>query len=342
MEAAWRQKLEGHRATALDGDRRFDEPSVTAASMRVLPSAAVTASRGGVFPGRGIRRLGVSVAAATLAGLMVGSSVFAASRAGGPLYGPRLELEQLTLPSGGQARLEAELALAQGRLAEIVDAVSRDDPAAVAASVQAYLTMLDELGDSHGDPADRALEAIESHRGVLLEVLARVPAVAKSGIETALAQSNKVIERLDAAAGPLGGGGGRGTNNGSGSGRGSGAGGAGGGHGTTGSGSGSGSGGAGANSGNGSGANSGSGSNNGNGPSSNSGNGPGSNSGTGPGSNSGNNPAPTPKPTQKPKPTKAPTPAPVAPTPATPTDGDPSSIDGASSAEGSAGKGDRP
>ena len=66
-----------------------------------------------------------------LAGLLIGSTAFAASRAGGPLYDVRLALEEATLPADPGARLEAELAMAQGRLAEIVEAAARDDGPAV-------------------------------------------------------------------------------------------------------------------------------------------------------------------------------------------------------------------
>jgi hypothetical protein len=268
--------------------------------------------------------LAVSFAAAVLAGLMVGSSVFAASRAGGPLYGTRLALEELTLPTNAQARLEAELGLAQGRLAEIVEGVSKGDQQAAAAALTAYLATLDDLGDSTGGPAERALDAISKHQAVLEEVLGKAPEQARTGLENALLMSGKVIERLDAAAGPVGAGAGNGKGSGSGKGGAPGsAGGAGAGAGGgSGTGSGSGSSGGG-----------GAGGNNGSGPGANSGNGPGSNSGNGPGTNNGGKPATTPRPaatprpTPKPKPTKAPTPAPET----TPTEQDSTPTDGASS-----------
>ncbi len=200
MEAAWRQRLNAPAPGAAD------EPSVGAASMTVLPSPyrPGTPSRG-LFEGWGTRRLGASFAAALLAGLLIGTSVFASSRAGGPLYDARLALEEVTLPTDAAARLEAELAGAQARIAEIVDASNHGDPGAVAAAVRGYLASLDDLGNSIGGPADRALIAIQAHREVLLRVLGEVPEAAQSGIENALAQSSKVIERLDAAATPAAG-----------------------------------------------------------------------------------------------------------------------------------------
>ena len=77
----------GRLAAALGApDRSNEEPSV-AAAMMVLPSPsrAGAASRG-LFAGWSSRRLGASFAAAMLTGLLLGTSAFASSRAGGPLY----------------------------------------------------------------------------------------------------------------------------------------------------------------------------------------------------------------------------------------------------------------
>ena len=180
MEAAWRQRLA--------------EPAQDAAAI-----AASTRRVRGPFGGWGARRLGVSFAAAMLAGLMIGTTAFATSRAGGPLYATRVALEELTLPTDPQARLEAEIGLAQARIAEIADAVARDDSGAVAAAVGAYLSAIDDLDESTGGPADRALGAIEYHQVVLEGLLARVPESARAGIENAIVRSGAVIERLDAA-----------------------------------------------------------------------------------------------------------------------------------------------
>src|SRR4029079_4796578 len=132
--------------------------------------AASTRRVPGPFAGWGARRLGVSFAAAMLAGLMIGTTAFASSRAGGPLYATRVALEELTLPTDPQARLEAEIGLAQARIAEITDAVAKHEPAAVAAVRSAYLSAIDDLDESTGGPADRALSAIESHQ-IVLEAL---------------------------------------------------------------------------------------------------------------------------------------------------------------------------
>ncbi|MEO5965084.1 MAG: hypothetical protein ABIR11_06430, partial [Candidatus Limnocylindrales bacterium] len=213
MEAAWRQRISG-------------APGVSAAEGQLATSVgarAITqiARRHGPFAGWGARRLGGSLAAAVLAGLLVGSTAFATSRAGGPLYEGRLALEELTLPADGPSRLEAELALAQGRLAEIVDGASRDDAGAVAAAVHAYLAVIDELGVSTGGPADRALVVVQQHAAVLEAVLGRVPEQARNGIEQAITHSETIADTLSAAGthpNANGGSGGMPTDNGTGTG----------------------------------------------------------------------------------------------------------------------------
>jgi len=170
----------------------------------VVPAAAPARRR--PFAGWGPRRLGMTLVAAGLAGLLVGSTTFAASRAGGPLYDARLAIEAAAMPAGGGARLEAEIAQAQARLAEVVDASSRGDQGALVASLAAYEASIARLQDESGAAAIRALEAIQAHRIVLLGVLANVPASADDGLGRAIANSDRVIERLQAVNnGPAGG-----------------------------------------------------------------------------------------------------------------------------------------
>ena len=214
MEAAWRQRLTPVLV------ERAEAPVAATVAAGTTPSTAVNPRRHGLFAGWSARRIGVSLAAASLAGLMVGTTAFAGTRAGAPLYDVRLAVEELTLPAGGRARLEAELALAQGRLAEIVDAAARNDPGAVSAAVRGYQATLDELDTATGGPADRALVAVQYHHQVLLDVLASAPVAARSGLERAIASSATSIGILtDAGRHPTvdagGAGNGTGTSNGS-------------------------------------------------------------------------------------------------------------------------------
>ena len=98
--------------------------------------AAMRPRRRGPFAAGAVDASAPRCAAAVLAGLLVGSTAFAASRAGGPLYEPRLSLEALTLPSDPTQRLDAELARAQTRIAEIAEAASRGDDGAMDAAVR--------------------------------------------------------------------------------------------------------------------------------------------------------------------------------------------------------------
>jgi hypothetical protein len=199
MEEAWR--------------RRIDPTGSVAAA------AAYPPVRRALFAGWTTRRIAASLSAAILVGLMAGSSVFAASRAGGPLYESRLALESLSLPSEPSARVDAELALAQARLAEAVEATGRHDDRAAIAALDAYDVAIDRLMTSGGLYAARAREAVQFHRSVLLEVAANAPAGAAAGLERALQNSSRVIESLGSEGSPgAGSGAGDGNANGAGNG----------------------------------------------------------------------------------------------------------------------------
>ncbi|HEY4190110.1 MAG TPA: hypothetical protein VGM28_06800 [Candidatus Limnocylindrales bacterium] len=300
MEEAWR--------------RRFATPGVAAST----GAGGRSRSRRGPFGSWGGRRVGAAFAFAVIAGLTVGSSAFAASRAGGPLYDTRLALEELALPSDPSARLEAELALAQGRVADIVDAASRGDNGAVQAAARAYGSALADVDTASGAPAARALAVVQLHQAVLRDLLTRVPAQALGGIQQALERSTASIDHLDSVspglptaqpgdAGKPGNGnpgngnaGGNGNGNGGGTGDGAGGNGAG-----AGNGGGNGNGGNGNGGGNGAGAGNGGGNGNGNGG----GNGNGAGATNAPNGNGNGKPAGTPKPdnTHKPHKTHKPT-----------------------------------
>ncbi len=181
MEEAWR--------------RRIDPTGI------VTTTAGYRPVRRALFAGWTTRRIAASLSAAVLVGLMFGSSVFATSRAGGPLYESRIALESLMLPSDPSARIDAELAQAQARLAEAVEATGRNDSRAAIAALEAYDAAIDRLTTAGGPAAVRAREAVQFHRSVLLEVAAGAPAGAAGGLERALENSNRVIESLGNGAG---------------------------------------------------------------------------------------------------------------------------------------------
>lgn len=178
MSEAWRR----HLATS--------EPPTTAAG----PGA-----RRVPFAGWSARRLASTMVAASLAGLLVGGTVFAGTRAGGPLYGARLAFEAVLLPADPDARVQAELALAQTRLAEAAQAAAAGDTAAFDAALVAYVAVIDELAEATGGPADQALAAVEVHLAVLRDLRVRVPAAAGAGIDRALERGGTALERLERA-----------------------------------------------------------------------------------------------------------------------------------------------
>jgi hypothetical protein len=218
MEQAWRRRLSGTLAAP-----RLD-PDVTAAMAGAATDGRVAApddgrpARRGLFATWSARRLGASFAAAVVAGLLIGGSTFAASRAGGPLYPTRVALEEMALPGDPAARVDAVLAMSQSRLAEAVDAAGRDDVGALNAALVAYESEIEALPEGGQGPSDRALIAVTFHREVLERLLESAPANAAGGLSTALERSTGVIDKLRALS--AGAPGGAGDGNGSGGGNG--------------------------------------------------------------------------------------------------------------------------
>ncbi len=175
MEAAWRSRIEADPTP-----RR-----------RHLP-----------FSSWSLRRVSLAASAAVFAGLLLGSSVFAASRAGGPLYEARIALEDATLPADPAARLQAQIANAQVRLAEAYDAEARNDPGALAAALHAYVEDATSLAQATGPDAPQVLAAMQQHRTVLLSLIGQANANALPGLDQALFSSDKAIQRLSSSQAP--------------------------------------------------------------------------------------------------------------------------------------------
>jgi hypothetical protein len=106
------------------------------------------------------RRLVPALLAAALALLALAGGALAA-RPGGPLYETRLAIEELFLPSSGDARAAADLGRLEDRLGELVEAASSGNADAVAAVLAAYRGLVDETAAASGgsDVRDAALEA---------------------------------------------------------------------------------------------------------------------------------------------------------------------------------------
>jgi len=145
----------------------------------------------------GWRRASFAFAAATLAGLMLGTSVFAASRAGGPLYDTRLWLETTTLPSDANARAAAEIERLQSRLGDAADAAVRGDGSAVSAALAAYRASVEDALAAAGDDHDRLARLeieLGRHEVVLQTLLGLVPANARDALQDVLARDQHALD----------------------------------------------------------------------------------------------------------------------------------------------------
>ena len=151
------------------------------------------------------RRFLAASMAAMLALSVLGGSVFAA-RAGGPLYGMRLWIEEVTLPSGASERAVAELTRLRERLDEAAEATTAGDTGAATAALVAYGAIVDEAtaeailaGD---DVAAAAIEAGVARNVTILEALAlRLPSTAAQAVSRAV---ERAIERSAGALETIG------------------------------------------------------------------------------------------------------------------------------------------
>lgn len=146
------------------------------------------------------RRAAGLLLAATL-GLTLATGVTAASMAGGPLYGARLWIESVTLPSDGDARTSARVAQLTDRLAEAQHAAGAGDGSAVAAALEAYREDVAEALEEAGGDDDRLARlqaALGTHIAVLEALLGIVPDQARDAIGDALDSSHRAVDRIEA------------------------------------------------------------------------------------------------------------------------------------------------
>jgi len=207
------------RLEAYANERLRPDPLATAqARARVLAqarrSAAGAGAPAGTTGGRpGLRRWRpfIGLAAAALALVLLVGGAAAMSEAGGPLYGTRLWLEEVTMPSDPAARAEAELRRIAARFQEMEAAAARGDQGAMNAALAEYQATVDEaLGSVPAEMRDEHLQAVLSkHLDVLDGLLKTAPAPAIKGLMNAIENSGKALDRLDdlaPAGSPPGGG----------------------------------------------------------------------------------------------------------------------------------------
>ena len=152
-------------------------------SLTVVGGASVSRARG--WSRARLRRGGALLLAAGLAVGVLGGTA-AAAQPGGPLYGARVWVEEVTLPADPTERGAAELRRLESRMAEIEAAARSGDQGAVAAAIAAYGDIADEaLGGAGTDASmlDRLRAALDRHLAVLRAVAATAPAQAQAAIE---------------------------------------------------------------------------------------------------------------------------------------------------------------
>jgi hypothetical protein len=201
-----RQMARIRTALLTEASRALAGPSVLplrlAQGSTLVGSVAGLASGARTFPRRprvltGWRRSAMALSAASLAGLLLGGSAFAASRAGAPLYGVRVWLETATLPADQEARAAAELSHLQSRLGDIADAAARGDGSAVSAALAAYRTSVEDVlataADDHDILARLEIELMR-HRVVLASLLGLVPSNAQDAIQQVLDRDQHALD----------------------------------------------------------------------------------------------------------------------------------------------------
>jgi hypothetical protein len=180
-------------------------------------AAAEPTSIGVARLARRLRRPAAVLLAAGLTLSAVGGVAFAA-QAGGPLYGARLWLEAATLPTEPAARTAADVSRLDARLGELAEATRVGNEHAADAALTAYQGVVDDALTTAGTN-DALLGELEDtlgkHLTVLNGLLDKVPEQARSGIENAIDNSGKALEKAHGQASQ---GGGPGTNRGGGQG----------------------------------------------------------------------------------------------------------------------------
>lgn len=182
---------------------RLDPSNAVAERMRDTVMAAARARQvpsGGRAVGFFTRGGRLAAAATLAAALLVGvaGATFAASP-GGPLYGLRLWVEEVTLPTEANARAEAQLELLAERLSEAQDASASGNAGAVAAALAAYREeVADLLETADGDELRLArLEAVLGTHLVALRTLSSlVPEHARDALQNAIDNSSKAVDKV--------------------------------------------------------------------------------------------------------------------------------------------------
>jgi hypothetical protein len=209
------------RLTAYAQLRLSPTPDATARMRARVMEAAVSVAAAGT-PGRpaaraqepirlaayrmtfgGRSRAFAALMAAALSVLLLGGVAFASSP-GGPLYGVRLWVETVSLPSEPGARADADVDRLDTRLDEAVGAAHNGNGSATAAALAAYRDILEDALTAAGNLETRneRLEvALARHQVVLATLLGYAPEPARDALEQAIERSDQAVEDIGAGKG---------------------------------------------------------------------------------------------------------------------------------------------
>jgi hypothetical protein len=150
------------------------------------------------FSGRS--RAVAGLLAATLSLVLMTGVAFAASP-GGPLYGARLWVESVALPSDPGARADADADRLDARLKEAVGAARSGNGSATAAALGAYRDILDDAMQAAGKLESRTLRleaALARHQLVLATLLEYAPDPARDALQQAIERSDQAVKGIGA------------------------------------------------------------------------------------------------------------------------------------------------
>ncbi len=195
-------------ASSADGRDRVRAAVMAEAQRRLAGSSMARAGRvgganavGWLSPRRwnlrlGLRRPAMGFAAALLAIAALAGGTVAASP-GGPLYGARVWVETLTLPTDASARTDAEVVRLNARLADAQTSEAAGNGPAVQAALDAYRSILDEAMAAAGNDLtlQAKLELVLERHVVVLQAIQQQ--AADRGLPSAGALAD-VISRSEA------------------------------------------------------------------------------------------------------------------------------------------------
>ncbi len=210
-EGELRARLDAYAASRLEPDPAAaarSRAAVMAEARRVLGTAQLVddEARPGLLR-RLFRRPALAATTALLGLAVVAGGTVAAASPGGPLYGARLWVETLTLPSDTTARASAELDRLQARLDEATSAAANGNGEAVTAALDAYRQKLaDAFAAAGGDPTreQRLVAELGRHEAVLEALAGQVPPTAAAIQQAVQRTQDRIDAIIDAPSQPNG------------------------------------------------------------------------------------------------------------------------------------------